>query len=86
MFTAVQVPAAPGETCSELLSNRCEACHYNTRVCQKVQQKKGKGSWRRTVKNMVKQGAKLSKDEQKILVDCLSKPAPEVLEYCDIKK
>ena len=74
------------ESCTELLTNRCEACHYNTRVCQKVQKKKGKSSWKRTVKNMVKQGAKLDKAEQKKLVDCLSKPTPEVLEFCNIKK
>ena len=75
-----------GESCSELLTNRCETCHYNTRVCQKVKKKKGKGSWKRTIKNMVKQGAKLDKSEQKQLVDCLSKRTPEILEFCNLKK
>lgn len=74
------------ESCSELLTNRCETCHYNTRVCQKVTKKKGKGSWKRTIKNMVKQGAKLSNSEQKQLVACLSKRTPEILEFCNLKK
>jgi hypothetical protein len=74
------------ESCPELLTNRCEVCHYTTRVCQKVQRKKGKSSWKRTVRNMVKQGAKLNKAEQKKLVACLSKPAPEIMEFCGIKK
>jgi len=74
------------ESCTELLTNRCEACHYNTRVCQKVKKKKGKGSWKRTIKNMVRQGAKLNKSEQKQLVSCLGKRTPEILEFCNLKK
>ncbi len=86
ILTSGPIPGLAEESCSELLTNRCEVCHYNTRVCQKVQRKKGKSSWKRTVKNMVKQGAKLDKAEQKKLVDCLSKPTPEILEFCNIKK
>jgi len=74
------------ESCSELLTNRCEICHYNTRVCQKVKKKKGKSSWKRTIKNMVRQGAKLNTAEQKKLVVCLSKPTPEIMEFCNLKK
>jgi hypothetical protein len=85
-LTAVPSPGYAEESCSELLTNRCEVCHYFTRVCQKVQRKKGKSSWKRTVKNMVKQGAKLNKDEQKKLVTCLSKPTPEIMEFCGLKK
>ena len=85
-LTVVPTPGYAEESCPELLTNRCEKCHYNTRVCQKVQRKKGKSSWKRTVKNMVKQGAKLNKDEQKKLVSCLSKPTPEIMEFCGLKK
>jgi len=86
ILTAGPSPALAEETCPELLTNRCEVCHYNTRVCGKVQKKKGKGSWKRTVKNMVRQGAKLNKEERKKLIDCLSTPTPEILEFCGIKK
>lgn len=84
---------AAGESCTELLKNRCETCHYLTRVCLKVEQEQGSsswfgssGSWKRTVRNMVRQGAKVSNAEEKILVDCLSTPVPEVLDLCGLKK
>lgn len=74
--------AKAAETCSTLLTSRCESCHYLTRVCEKVADNKGKWSWKRTVKNMVRQGAKLNQAEQDIMVACLSEPAPEVKELC----
>ena len=79
-------PAQAVENCTTLLTGRCETCHYLTRVCDKVAEDKGKWSWKRTVKNMVKQGAKLSDAEQDTLVNCLSQPAPEVVQLCDQKK
>ncbi|GAB4337885.1 MAG: hypothetical protein Kow0089_09430 [Desulfobulbaceae bacterium] len=80
------------ESCTQLLMSRCETCHYVTRVCQKVERESRKkswfggsrGSWKRTVRNMVRQGAQLSKEEEKILVDCLSKPSEEVLSLCKL--
>lgn len=78
----VAKPGPAAETCTSLLQGRCESCHYLTRVCEKVAEKKGKWSWKRTVKNMVKQGAKLNDEERDLMVDCLSQPAPEVLKLC----
>jgi len=79
-------PVQAAETCATLLTGRCETCHYLTRVCEKVAQKKGKWSWKRTVKNMVRQGAKLNSAEQDRLVVCLSEPAPEVKTLCNQSK
>jgi len=87
-------PVAGQESCTQLLTKRCESCHYMTRVCQKVDRERNKkswfggaeGTWKRTVKNMVKQGAQLNKAEQQNLVKCLSKPAPEVLSLCKLDK
>ena len=79
-------PALAEETCSTLLVGRCEQCHYLTRVCEKVAENKGKWSWKRTVKNMVRQGAKLNQAEQDTMVACLSEPAPEVKKLCGPNK
>ena len=90
----ISSPAVAGESCVQLLTTRCETCHYLTRVCQKVDKERNKkswfggsaGTWKRTMKNMVKQGAQLNKEEEEILVDCLSKPTPEVLNICKLGK
>jgi hypothetical protein len=87
-------PANAEESCTELLKNRCETCHYLTRVCYKVEKEMGKtrlfggpeGVWKRIMKNMVKQGAKLNSKEEDILVKCLSEPSAEALSICKIKK
>ena len=87
-------PAAGQESCTQLLTNRCESCHYMTRVCEKVDTERNKkswfggaeGTWKRIIKNMVKQGAQLKKAEEDILVACLSKPTAEVLTLCKLNK
>lgn len=92
--TAMTTSVWAEESCGELLSSRCSSCHYLTRICQKIEknQKKGffgnvfAGSWGRTIKNMVKQGAKLNKAELKKLTLCLDSSSPEVLKLCDLKK
>lgn len=88
------VSSSAEENCIQLLTTRCETCHYLTRVCQKVDKEQNKkswfggaaGTWKRTIKNMVKQGAKLNKEEENILVECLSKPTQEVLNVCKLNK
>jgi len=82
------------EGCGELLKNRCQKCHYLTRVCQKLEKDRQKkffggvfaGSWSRTIKNMIRHGAKLTADEQEKLTQCLDKASPEVLETCGIQE
>lgn len=85
---------AAEEGCTQLLTKRCATCHYLTRVCQKVERERNKkswfggsaGTWKRTVKNMVKLGAQLNDSEETLLVECLSKPASEVLGLCKLDK
>lgn len=56
--------------CAVLLNTRCDNCHYRARICQSLG-KKSKREWKRTIKTMVRYGAKLTKDQQKTLADCL---------------
>ncbi len=67
--------------CARLLAERCTGCHYLSRVCQRLG-KKSKRRWKRTVRNMVRYGARLSPAEQRRLTACLSVPAPEVTQLC----
>ena len=62
----------PGDACEATLVNKCSSCHHLTRVCQKLG-KKGKGDWRRSIKRMIRKGAVLSKEEEKLLIQCLYK-------------
>jgi len=73
--------AAERQSCTQLLLGRCETCHYLSRVCQRLG-KKSKRRWRRTLKNMVRYGAILSKAEMKQLADCLHRQTPEVEKLC----
>ncbi len=72
---------SPPPDCAQLLTERCESCHYLTRVCQQLG-KKSKRRWKRTLKNMARYGARVSPAEQRRLVDCLSRPAPKVVQLC----
>lgn len=72
----------PQITCFQLLEKRCQKCHYLERVCQGVD-KKSKRKWKATLKRMVKRrGATLSKEEHRILLDCLSPPSPDIKKGC----
>jgi hypothetical protein len=94
LFTAR--PALPAEIkdCGQLLKERCSTCHYLTRVCQRLEKEQQKGffggvlsgSWARTIRNMVNQGAKLTAAEQEKLTRCLDEAVPEVLDVCGLKK
>lgn len=78
-------PIAKAESmpgCAELLRNRCQSCHYLERVCSQVG-KKSKRRWKATLKRMVKRrGAKLNKEEQPVLLDCLLTPTPDIKKEC----
>jgi len=73
--------ARAGDDCSQLIVGRCEACHYTTRICEKLGLK-SRSSWKRTVNNMVRYGAKLTADEMKQVVRCLSEPADDIARLC----
>lgn len=85
LFTALPFSpntASSEEICTALLTARCEECHYNSRICRKIGEK-SKSAWKRTIKNMVHYGAKLNKNEQKSLLQCLSEPSADVVALCD---
>ena len=71
---------AVDEECADLIVNRCETCHYSTRICH-VLGRKSKQKWSRSVARMVRYGAKLSETEQKQLIECLfaAEPGDEVI-------
>jgi hypothetical protein len=56
--------------CRSLLTDRCEKCHYSTRVCQALE-KKSLRKWKRTIERMIRYGAVLSPAEEALLTDCL---------------
>lgn len=62
---------AQAPSCTDLLLKKCEECHYLSRVCQKLGQK-SKWKWKRTMKAMIRHGAKINQDEQELLIDCLT--------------
>ncbi|MFH1217433.1 MAG: hypothetical protein V1706_13100 [Pseudomonadota bacterium] len=76
--------ALAGEECAQLVLARCESCHYKTRICEKLGNK-SRSSWKRTVKNMVRYGAKMTDGEIKQMVRCLSGPAEDVALLCGKK-
>jgi len=85
-FIVLPSTAASASVCAELVKSKCLSCHLETRICQKVKKRKGKSSWKSTIKSMVRHGADLSKPEQKQIANCLRKPDSEVLEFCGMKK
>jgi hypothetical protein len=68
-------------SCATLLLTKCDSCHYLTRVCYRVG-KKSKRGWKRTLKSMVRYGAKLTEEQQNILLTCLTDSAQEVERFC----
>jgi len=73
--TATMAPAATtaptdGGDGEALLNDRCTKCHNLTRV---MNAKKTAEEWEKTVTRMVSKGAKLTNEEQQVLVDYLAK-------------
>ena len=60
------------ETCGDLVRAKCIRCHFETRICNKLKKKKGKSSWKRTIKSMMRHGTELSRTQQKALITCLA--------------
>lgn len=88
LFGSFVVDGIGAETetdCGQLLELRCQSCHFLGRVCRQVGEK-SKKRWLATLKRMVKRReAKVSEEEQKILVHCLGRSAPGILAACKQK-
>ena len=83
---ALLPPAARADSrCEQLINERCDQCHYKTRICQ-VLGTKSKWGWKRTMKRMVQYGARINKEETDYLTDCLA-AAPQGADYvCKYKE
>ena len=68
--SAPTIAPASGGNGEALLNDRCTKCHSLDRV---TSAKKSAGDWEKTVTRMVGNGAKLTSEEQKVLVDYLAK-------------
>ncbi len=83
LFTA---PASAGQekSCLELLKGRCLRCHYETRICRKLEKKASTRAWNGTIGAMIRHGAQVSKQEKKQLASCLGGRDREVQEFCNV--
>ncbi|RUM33351.1 MAG: hypothetical protein DSY50_08370 [Desulfobulbus sp.] len=70
------------QACTDLVKKNCLSCHFETRICQKIKKQRGKRSWKRTVKSMVRHGANIEKSEQRQLITCLSKKGMPIQQLC----
>ena len=68
--TCLAAEKAPAMDGAKLLETRCSVCHPSARP---KGAKKTQDQWAATVTRMIKNGAKLSANEQKTLIDYLSK-------------
>ncbi|HEB48991.1 MAG TPA: hypothetical protein ENI89_00115 [Desulfobulbus sp.] len=83
LFLLLLPAPAPGqESCVELLKAKCLRCHYETRICRKLEQKASARAWNGTIGAMIRHGANVSKEERKQLASCLAGREKEVLEFC----
>lgn len=69
------------DTCTETMEAKCTACHYLSRVCEKLG-KKNASRWKRTISRMEKHGATLSKAQKKFLLSCLTGEEKGAREAC----
>ena len=81
MIYLASAPVQAGEECLEQLEQKCTSCHYNTRICKKLE-KKNKRAWKKTVKRMLRYGMEMDKQEQEKIVDCLLALKEEPGPFC----
>ena len=84
----VFLPAAPAssaekqENCPQLIENKCAGCHFVDYICPGIRKNKGSMAWGRVVNDMIKEGAKISREEKGQLTACLSNPKADVKGMC----
>ena len=76
----------PGEylaqDCPTLLGAQCAACHKVDYICPKMDEGRSSLYWRRTISDMVDEGAVLNGREQAVLVRCLSSRDTRARAFC----
>jgi hypothetical protein len=63
-------PARAAQDCAEQVLASCTSCHYQTRVCEKLD-KKSKREWKVTLKRMLRYGLVLDEAGQGRMLECL---------------
>jgi len=69
------------ELCAELMINQCVSCHHSSRICQQLG-KKSRSGWEKSIDNMIRLGARLSKEEKTMAIDCLFSAQPGAAFVC----
>lgn len=85
-LSLVSTPVLAEDACGPLVQAKCLSCHFETRMCQKMRKRKGKSSWKRTIKAMVRHGAELDRGEQKTLIQCFTGRDSSILSLCGMDK
>ncbi|NQS71252.1 MAG: hypothetical protein HQQ73_03700 [Desulfobulbaceae bacterium] len=68
--------------CYSLIENKCASCHFVDYICPGIRKNKGRMAWGWVINNMIKDGAKINREEKGQLTTCLSKPSTAVQELC----
>ena len=74
--------ASAEQDCPTLLRAQCAACHKVDYICPKMDEGRSSLYWRRTISDMVDEGAVLNGREQAVLVRCLSSRDTRARAFC----
>ncbi len=62
--------ARAAKDCNDDILANCTACHYQTRICEKLD-KKSRRDWQATLKRMIRYGLVLDETGQDRVLECL---------------
>ncbi len=79
LFLADGPAWAEGE-CGKLIQQKCQSCHSLARTCAGLG--RDKRQWQHTIKKMAAYDRTITRKEQKLLINCLSKQKKDVSELC----
>ena len=83
MLAALAGTAAGAEQdCPTLLRAQCASCHKLAYICPKMAEGRSSLYWKRTISDMVDEGAVLTGREQAVLVRCLSSRDARARAFC----
>ena len=74
--------AGAKQDCPTLLRAQCASCHKLDYICPKMAEGRSSLYWKRTISDMVDEGAVLTGREQAVLVRCLSSRDARARAFC----
>ncbi|MDX9834843.1 MAG: hypothetical protein RBT36_06435 [Desulfobulbus sp.] len=86
LATLAGTVARAEKDCPTLLRAQCGACHALNHICPQMDQGRGSFYWKRTISDMVDEGAVLTGREQAVLVRCLSSRDARARAFCTTGK